>query len=638
MDMNRRRLIGASAGVAGALAMSPDAARAAPLTSTFGRDVTQYGVRPGSSDDQTKNLQRAIDEAARAQVPLALPPGVYRTGMLRLASGTQLVGVRGATKLVFNGGASMLQGEGANSIGLSGITLDGGGIALPQRRGLVHCLGGRDVRIADCEITASGGNGIWLEQASGDISGNIFTKIATTAVVSFDAQGLIVSRNTIIDTSDNGIEILRTSIGDDGTLVLDNRIEDIKAGPGGSGQYGNAINAFRAGNVIVRGNRIRNCDYSAVRGNSASNIQISGNSVSNVREVALYSEFAFEGAVIANNTVDGAAVGVSVCNFNEGGRIAVVQGNIIRNLLPKRPIGTAPDDDAGIGIYVEADSSVTGNVIENAPSFGIIAGWGKYLRDVAIIRQRDPQCLRRRRRLGAARRGHGAGQQQHDFGNPTRRHRRARPRPYHYDRSVSRRRAALRAGRGRGQRGAAVVWSYPDALEPARQLHRIPQQWIALLHHIEPACRRRHLVHDCRAGRGRCLFGNNKRAFPHDRDISWSIARWRNSLLRRLRRRLKAHDRRAEPLIARQGRGVPAANPGHVDRGIVEGSFTAQQVAPGFDGGLGFLDVLQELDFAVKAAPASGLEQFGEVVQPTLGKSAPARDDLAAKCHVSVCH
>ena len=156
--------------------MSPDAARAAPPASAFGRDVTQYGVRPGSPDDQTKNLQRAIDEAARAQVPLALPPGVYRTGMLRLASGTQLVGVRGATKLVFNGGASMLQSEGANSIGLSGITLDGGGIALPQRRGLVHCLGGRDVRIADCEITASGGNGIWLEQVSGDISGNIFTR------------------------------------------------------------------------------------------------------------------------------------------------------------------------------------------------------------------------------------------------------------------------------------------------------------------------------------------------------------------------------------------------------------------------------------------------------------------------------
>jgi uncharacterized secreted repeat protein (TIGR03808 family) len=385
MDLNRRHLIGAStAGIAGALAMPADAARAAPLTSLLGRDATQYGVRPGSSEDQTRTLQRAIDEAGRAQMPLALPPGVYRSGMLRLPAGAQLIGVRGATKILFTGGTSAIQSDGSDSIGLTGITFDGGSIPLPARRGLIHVLGGRDVRIVDCEITNSGGSGIWLEQVSGEISGNIFTDIAVTAVVSFDAKGLSVCRNTILGTNDNGIEILRTAIGDDGTLIADNRIENIKAGPGGSGQYGNAINAFRAGNVIVRGNRIRNCDYSAVRGNSASNIQISGNSVSDVREVALYSEFAFEAAVIANNTVDGAAVGVSVCNFNEGGRIAVVQGNIIRNLIPKRPIGTAPDDDAGVGIYVEADTSVTGNVIENAPSYGIVAGWGKYLRDVAV--------------------------------------------------------------------------------------------------------------------------------------------------------------------------------------------------------------------------------------------------------------
>src|SRR3954449_2537819 len=151
-DVNRRHLIGASAaGMAGALAMSPDATRAAPLTSALGRDATQYGVRPGSPDDQTRALQRAIDEAARAQAPLALPPGIYRTGMLRVSSGSQLTGVRGATKLVFSGGASMLQGDGANSIGLSGISLNGGGIPLPERRGLVHCAGGSDVRIIDCE-------------------------------------------------------------------------------------------------------------------------------------------------------------------------------------------------------------------------------------------------------------------------------------------------------------------------------------------------------------------------------------------------------------------------------------------------------------------------------------------------------
>ena len=153
---------------------------------------------------------------------------------------------------------------------------------------------------------------------------------------------------------------------------------------GGSGQYGNAINVFRAGNVLVRGNRISRAAYSAVRGNSASNIQITGNTATDLGEVAIYSEFSFEGAVIANNTIDGAALGIVACNFNEGGRLAVVQGNMIRNLKAKRPIGTAPDDAGGVGIAVEADASVTGNVVENAPVAGIMVGWGAYMRDVSV--------------------------------------------------------------------------------------------------------------------------------------------------------------------------------------------------------------------------------------------------------------
>ena len=36
----------------------------------------------------------------------------------------------------------------------------------------------------------------------------------------------------------------------------------------------------------------------------------------------------------------------------------------------------------GTGITVEADTSVTGNVIENAPRFGIELGLGKFLRNV----------------------------------------------------------------------------------------------------------------------------------------------------------------------------------------------------------------------------------------------------------------
>src|SRR5690242_18194813 len=158
MDLNRRRLLGASAaGMAGTLTAMPTSTHAAPLAAALGRDATQFGVRPGSPDDQTHALQRAIDEAARVHVPLALPAGVYRTGLLHLPHGAQLIGVRGATRLLFNGGASLLSAEGGSSIALCNITLDGGGIPLPARRGLVHCLSGRDIRITDCEITNSGG-------------------------------------------------------------------------------------------------------------------------------------------------------------------------------------------------------------------------------------------------------------------------------------------------------------------------------------------------------------------------------------------------------------------------------------------------------------------------------------------------
>jgi len=388
VNLDRRHLLNVSAaGLAGAAGVASSAVAAPPAQglSGLGRDAAQFGVRANSGDDQTRFLQRAIDECARSAVPLVLAPGVYRTAMLTLPTNAQLIGVRGATRLQFaGGGPSLLASEGADNIALTGLVLDGGRIPLPPRRGLLHAVAGKMLRVDDCEFLQSGGSGIWIENISGHVRSTLFRDIAATALVSFDARGLLVAQNTILGTNDNGIEILRNAIGDDGTLVIDNRIEDIKAGPGGSGQYGNAINAFRAANVIVRGNRIRNCDYSGVRGNSASNIQITGNSISNAREVALYSEFAFEGAVIAHNTVDVCATGVSVCNFNEGGRLAVVQGNIIRNILPKRPAGTAPDDDGGVGIYIEADASVTGNVIENAPSYGIVAGWGEYLRDVAI--------------------------------------------------------------------------------------------------------------------------------------------------------------------------------------------------------------------------------------------------------------
>ena len=230
-------------------------------------------------------------------------------------------------------GELLLSGTGAEHVTLRGLVLDGAGRPLLERRGLAQLESRTAIKIADCTIAGSGRNGIVCIAVAGEVSDSTIAQTADAGLFALDSAGLLLARNRIHRAGNNGIQVWRSMAGEDGTLIIDNRLENIGNRSGGSGQDGNAINVFRAGNVIVRGNRIANCAFSAVRGNAASNLQIEGNSISNTREFALYAEFAFEGAVIANNSVDLAAV-ISVTNFNEGGRLAVVQGNIIRNLLP----------------------------------------------------------------------------------------------------------------------------------------------------------------------------------------------------------------------------------------------------------------------------------------------------------------
>jgi uncharacterized secreted repeat protein (TIGR03808 family) len=385
MALDRRGFLTFSAAGAATVAEPFGSQRAiAGPRSSVAIDAMHLGVVAGSPDDQSRALQDAIDRAAGARVPLALGPGVYRAGDLKLPAGAQIVGVRGATRLVLTRGRSLISANHVDALTLTGLTLDGAGLPLPDDRGLVRFADVRGLRIVDCDIVAAGRHGLMLEAVEGEVTASTVTGAEAAAIFSRDARGLRIAGNTIRAAGNNGILVWRDAPGDDGTLVCDNRIEDIAARAGGAGQNGNAINVFRAGNVMVRGNRIARAAFSAVRGNAASNLQVIGNTCTGLGEVALYAEYGFEGAVIANNVVDGAALGVAVTNFREGGRLAVVQGNVIRNLAAARPPGADPHDPAGIGIGVEADSAVTGNVIENAPVAGIHLGWGQYLRDVTV--------------------------------------------------------------------------------------------------------------------------------------------------------------------------------------------------------------------------------------------------------------
>lgn len=387
MEMTRRRLLAGS--LIGAAALAAPAA-AAPL-SRYGIDAGQFGVRPGAPDDQSAKLQRAINKAAATRTPLVLAPGVYRAGGLRLSPGAQIIGVRDATYLTFTGGNALISAEHSDGMALTGLTLQGGNQKLPAGRGLIHITDARALRITDCAVSRAEGNGITLEQCGGAVTGTTITDAAGTALFANNSRGLIITANTIRRAGNGGIAVWQSEKRHDGTLIADNTIEDIRANAGGTGQNGNAIAVFRAGDVIVHGNHIRNTAFSAIRGNSAANIQILGNSCLACDDVALYSEFDFEGCIMADNVVDGAGSGISVTNFDfKHGRLASVRGNVLRD-LKTRAAGAQPQD-FGLGLHIEGDTAVTGNVIEGAALAGMRAGWGPYLRNVAITGNVMRQC------------------------------------------------------------------------------------------------------------------------------------------------------------------------------------------------------------------------------------------------------
>ena len=378
MLFDRRRLVAAGLGLG--LLSGSVFAKPKPLA-TNTTTPNEFGLIPDSTEDQSSALQQLVDEAANRKAPLTLPSGRFLVRTLNLRPGTRLIGSAGTTILRQMGGGAMLLADGCDNLLLEGLTLDGALAPLDASRalGLLTVRRSAGVSVRDLVAQDSLLHGVALEAVTGTLTGCTVRTVAEAGIYSIDAGGLEIDRNTVIGAGNNGILVWRSKQGEDGTIVSGNRVEKIAAASGGTGQNGNGINVYRAGNVLVTGNRIADCAYTAIRGNAASNIQMVANNCQRLGEVALYAEFGFQGALIANNIVDIAATGISVTNFNEGGRLAVVQGNLIRNLFRREQ---EPVDKRGDGIAVEADAVVTGNTIENAPACGIMIGWGRHMRDV----------------------------------------------------------------------------------------------------------------------------------------------------------------------------------------------------------------------------------------------------------------
>lgn len=343
----------------------------------LGIDAARFGIRPDSDADQTAPIQRALDETRLTGAPLFLPPGRYMVRTVSLGSGARLTGVPGATRLVALGGAPLVAATGAERASLEGLVLDGMARDLGGAEGLVDLADVGEARIDDCAVLNSWVDGIAMRACGGRVRSTTVSGARGAGLFSLDGRDLDISGNRVTDCGDNGIMVWQSAKQADGARIADNHVARIHNRSGGTGQYGNGIVVFRGGGVTVTGNRVTECAYSAVRVNSGSDVIVSGNNCARLGEVAIFVEFGFDGAVVSNNLVNGATHGISVTNFDQGGRLAVVSGNLVRNI----EIGSVPEP-RGTGIFVAADTTLTGNVVENAARSGYGLGYGPYLRDV----------------------------------------------------------------------------------------------------------------------------------------------------------------------------------------------------------------------------------------------------------------
>lgn len=295
------------------------------------------------------DLQREIDKAIEGDGLLRLGPGEYAAAGLRIARPVRIEGVPGRTVLM---GSLFI--DAADDVQLAGISFAGEGV-------LVTAADARRVIIDNCQFMG-GERGLALERCSGAVRDCAFRDHTDAAIFALDSSGLEISGNTVTAIGANGIMVWTSGKSEDGTLISNNRISRIAARPGDTGQTGNAISVFRAGNVTINGNRMSDCAFSAIRNNGGDNCLMTGNSASRLGETALYCEFAFEGAVIANNIVEGAGNGISITNFDVGGRLATCTGNVVRRCK-------------GFGIFAEAQTVISGNAVEAAIGTGIALGW-----------------------------------------------------------------------------------------------------------------------------------------------------------------------------------------------------------------------------------------------------------------------
>jgi len=216
-------------------------------------DAGAAGLRSGGGEEQTRKLRELIAQASQADQWVFLPPGRYEVNDLALPDRTRLMGIAGATTLALGGGGPFIRSEpGTRRIELDGITFDGAGRPLPdQVPALLHLRDVADLTMEKCTVEGSSQTALQLERCGGVLRANRISAISEYGLYAIDSTGLGIRENLLSGCGNGGILVHRREKGEDGTIVSGNRITRTGAGYGGTGQFGNAINLYRADGVIV---------------------------------------------------------------------------------------------------------------------------------------------------------------------------------------------------------------------------------------------------------------------------------------------------------------------------------------------------------------------------------------------------
>ncbi len=293
MKIDRRRFIAAT--------LIPALSGSLMVQAAFGQMVPAW---PDAATDLTETLQAAID-GARDTGHLALPAGRFSTRGLRLPSGFMLTGVPGATQLVHLAALPCLAPRVSQH--RSGRTVDRrqrcGRRGVAWRTCPLCRLRERDhPRLRGFQYGAQRHHADEIIRAGRKLPGE---RQRLYGAVRLRRRRRLYRGQHHCRMRQWGHQGLARRSGRRrhnhfGQPDLGHRL-----GRWWERAERNGINIFRADEVIVSGNHISDCAFSAVRLNATNNTHITGNTCLASGEVAIFSEFSFTGSVIANTSSTG---------------------------------------------------------------------------------------------------------------------------------------------------------------------------------------------------------------------------------------------------------------------------------------------------------------------------------------------